>query len=297
MTKIQVKNVSKIIRKKDILKEISFTISSGEIIGLIGPNGAGKSTLLKLITGLIKPSLGEVLVNDTNIQNEFNKVANEIGFLIEEPSLYDRLNAIDNLKLCLKLHSKIDNKYLQYICKGLEINNFLNKKVKNYSMGMKQRLGIACSLIHNPNIIILDEPTNSLDINGIRQIRDLIRDIHDDNKIIIISSHILSEIEEICDRVLVLNNGLLVDDFKNDSIISKDNAFYIIQIESKGKEIDFIKNKAYIIDSDNSQYKIKVNKAELNMILDLIVKNGMTIVDIKVENSTLERHFIGRGDN
>ncbi|AEE95716.1 ABC transporter ATP-binding protein [Mahella australiensis] len=208
---IAVRNVVKKIKGKYILNNVNFSVNRGEIIGIIGQNGAGKSTLLKIICGLSRPTAGEVLVEGLSVTQEPNKIMDEVGFLIEEPALYPYLTAKNQLDMCLALHRKKETTYSDKIIQRLGIHEFLAEKIKRYSSGMKQKLGIACAVIHDPSIIILDEPINSLDVTGIKALREFIKDINEEGKTVIISSHILTEIGYLCDRIALMDKGTIIE--------------------------------------------------------------------------------------
>lgn len=295
MSTLEVRNVSKTIGNKQILKDISFSVSSQEVVGIIGPNGAGKSTLFKILTGLTKPSKGEVLLDSHNI-HIFNKdIRNNIGFLIESPSLYDELSGYDNINLCLKLHGAIKNNYIDLVCKKLDISNYLNEKVKKYSQGMKQRLGIVCSLIFNPDFVILDEPTNSLDINGIKDIRDFIKFIKNQGKAVIVSSHMLSEIEEICDRSIIISNGSIVDIVTKDANLNNFTENYIITVPFVENLLEILSDEKYTISKDIVE--IRIHKDKFNNTLKLLTKNNINILNIESEKNKLESYFLKKVGN
>jgi ABC-2 type transport system ATP-binding protein len=203
---IYVKNIQVKLKNKVIIKDISFSLEKGEVLGVIGQNGAGKSTLLKALVGLIKPNSGiiQYSFDDKNIKKN-------IGFAIEEPALYSYFTAKEHIDVCLKLYGLEFGKYQKMIIKDLEVDKFIDKKINSYSQGMKQRLSIVSAICHNPKLIVLDEPTNSLDITGIQIVRELILKQKNEGKSFIVSSHILSEIEKVCDKILIIEKGSQIE--------------------------------------------------------------------------------------
>lgn len=202
---LQTKGLLKRFKNQMAVKDVTLSIRKNTIFGLLGPNGAGKSTTLKMITGILKPTSGEILFNDHEWSREDLK---HIGALIESPAIYSNLSAMDNLKVACTLyglHTSRANEVLDII--GLE--NVGNKKVRNYSMGMKQRLGLGMAIINNPELLILDEPTNGLDPIGIEELRNLIRSFPAKGITVIVSSHILSEISLIADEMAIIANGTI----------------------------------------------------------------------------------------
>lgn len=208
---LETKNLTKLYKDFKALDSVSINIEESKVYGLLGPNGAGKSTLLKLITQIIKPSSGDIIYNDQKIsQNDLS----QIGAIIESPAIYPNLTAYENLKVLTTLLS-IDEDKIYEVLKTVGLTNTGNKLTREFSLGMKQRLGIAMALINNPKLLILDEPTNGLDPVGIAELRELIKSFTNDGITVIISSHILSEIDQVADKVGILVNGKLVYEGEN----------------------------------------------------------------------------------
>ncbi|OKP86092.1 bacitracin ABC transporter ATP-binding protein [Paenibacillus sp. P3E] len=208
---LQMNGVSKIIKGQAIVNKLSFDIRKGEIVGLLGPNGAGKTTTIRMMTGLIRMSEGDVLVDGHSIRNDFNKAIAHIGAIIENPEFYPHLTGYDNLKQYQRMSDGITDARIDEVVQLVGLQEAMGKKVKAYSLGMRQRLGIAQALLQAPKLLILDEPTNGLDPAGIREMREYMRTIAEVEGIsILISSHMLAEIEQICHRAVVIQNGQLI---------------------------------------------------------------------------------------
>ncbi|OKP94112.1 ABC transporter ATP-binding protein [Paenibacillus sp. P32E] len=208
---LQMNEVSKIIKGQAIVNKLSFDIRKGEIVGLLGPNGAGKTTTIRMMTGLIRMSEGDVLVDGHSIRNDFNKAIAHIGAIIENPEFYPHLTGYDNLKQYQRMSDGITDARIDEVVELVGLQEAMGKKVKAYSLGMRQRLGIAQALLQAPKLLILDEPTNGLDPAGIREMREYMRTIAEVEGIsILISSHMLAEIEQICHRAVVIQNGQLI---------------------------------------------------------------------------------------
>ena len=171
---LKCENLHKSFRKKEILKGVSLEISKGDILGFIGPNGAGKTTTIKLILGLQKINSGKVIVNGFDIESNFEKAISKVGAIIENPDLYMYLTGYDNLKLISNLYKGVTNSRIDEVVKLVGLENRINDKVSKYSLGMRQRLGVAQAILHRPNLLILDEPTNGLDPEGIKELRTLL---------------------------------------------------------------------------------------------------------------------------
>lgn len=202
---IQTKNLNKTYKKQDANKDISLSVPKNSIYGLLGPNGAGKSTLLKMLTGMINPTSGEIIYNEkTWSRNDLL----EIGALIENPPIYENLTARENLKVRTLLYNLPESR-VEEVLEIVKLTNTGKKKAGKFSMGMKQRLGIAIALLNNPKLLILDEPTNGLDPIGIGDLRELIKSFPRKGITVILSSHILSEVEQIADYIGIIANGQL----------------------------------------------------------------------------------------
>ena len=211
---LEVRNVSKSFGKSKILDDISFDMYEGDIIVLIGPNGAGKTSLIKTILSLYKKDSGVVKICNYDIDENLEESLQTVGCIIENPDLYENISGRKNLQITEILSKNDTKEYTEYLIKLVKLEDRINDKVKKYSLGMKQRLGICNALLKRPRILILDEPTNGLDPQGIKEIRDILKRLSIENKIsILISSHILSEIENICDRVIIIDNGKIINDF------------------------------------------------------------------------------------
>jgi len=211
---LKVEGVTKIYGERAAVNNVTFNIHRGEIYGLIGQNGAGKTTIIKIITGLAKATSGSVYICGYNVENNFEKAIRNVGGIIENPELYSYMSGMDNLKYYASLYGGINQNRIDEIVALVGMENRINDKVKTYSLGMKQRVGIAQALLHDPKLLILDEPTNGLDPYGIKELREILKKISQEERIsILISSHILSEVENICDSVAIINKGNIISEF------------------------------------------------------------------------------------
>lgn len=206
----EVKGLSKKYKKKLAVNNISFSGKNGEIVGFLGPNGAGKTTTIKMMTGLIHKSSGKVNICNYDLDNNFEDAISKIGAIVEIPYLYEQISGEDNLNIFAEA-KKVSKKQVEKISNLTGLKDRLKDKVKNYSLGMKQRLGIGVALLANPPLLILDEPTNGLDPIAIRELREFIKKLsHENGVCVLISSHMLWEMEKLCDRVIIINDGKLI---------------------------------------------------------------------------------------
>lgn len=207
---LKVNNISKTYRKKSVVKNVSFNCYKGEILGVLGANGAGKTTIIKMLTGLIECDNGDIFIDSYNIKDNFEKAISNVGAIVETPFLYEYMSGKDNISIFSKLY-KASHTDVNEAIKISGLGTRLSDKVKVYSLGMKQRLGIAVALLKNPKLLILDEPMNRLDPMGVRDLREFLKDLaHNKNISVLISSHTLSEMEKLCDRVIVIDHGEVI---------------------------------------------------------------------------------------
>jgi len=209
---LQLRNVTKTIGSRTIVDHLSFDVPKGEVFGFLGPNGAGKTTTIRMIVGLMKMTDGEVLVNGISVKSNFEKAMQHIGAIVENPEMYKFLTGYQNLIHYARMHGNITNARIDEVVELVGLKNRIHEKVKRYSLGMRQRLGVAQAILHKPSVLILDEPTNGLDPAGIRELRDYLRQLAEQEGIsVVVSSHLLSEMELMCDRVAIIQAGKLID--------------------------------------------------------------------------------------
>lgn len=229
---LEVKNLTKTIQKKHIVSGVSFTIEEGKIVGFVGPNGAGKTTTMRMIMGLIKPNHGTVKICGHDVLNERKSAMGKIAGIIEKPCFYKDFTGRDNLLLAAGISEDADEAYIEEIIELLDMSDYIDSKSGTYSLGMQQRLGIALALINRPKVLILDEPLNGLDPIGIRELHQLFPKLAAKGTSILISSHILKEIEEDCDECIMIMDGKTVDISPNEGE-SLEEAFFRIT-DAKG---------------------------------------------------------------
>lgn len=278
---IKVRNISKTINKKKILDNINFDIYEGEIVGLVGKNGAGKSTLLKIMTGLYSYDEGEIYYYNYNLKTDYEKAMSIVGTLIENPDMYSNLNGKKNLEIFKSMFKGIDEETIEEIVRIVEMEKYLGKKFKTYSLGMKERLGIASSLINKPKILILDEPTNGLDREGVKNTMKMLKELKDTT--IIISSHMLSDIEELCNKIIFINDGK-IDSIKIKQNDKKKNIVFEVDDFSKARLII----KDYCI---NENLEIYESDDIVSLINKELVLNDINVYRISEATNTLEKDF------
>ncbi|MGN0992966.1 MAG: ABC transporter ATP-binding protein [Bacilli bacterium] len=291
---LEIKNVSKRIGKKKILKDISLEVKEGEIFGFVGPNGAGKTTLIKTMLGLYKQDSGTIKIGGYDINKDFEKAMENIGAIIENPEMYDYLSGKDNLSLYSKIGKSADDEYHKKIVKTVKLEDRINSKVKTYSLGMRQRLGVAQALIGKPKLLVLDEPTNGLDPLGIKELRELLKTISKENNIaVFVSSHILSEIELMCDRIAIIDNGEIIEvkDLNNRQT-DKEDISILIEVNEIEKAKDYLKENNFASEIKQDKLQISTTKENIPIINKILVENNIKVYEIKQTFKTLEDEFI-----
>ena len=284
-------NLHKSFRKKEILKGVSLNVSSGDILGFIGPNGAGKTTTIKLILGLQKIGSGSVTINGFDIKKNFEKAISKVGAIIENPDLYMYLSGYDNLKLIANLYSNVDKPRIDEVVKLVGLENRINDKVGKYSLGMRQRLGVAQAILHKPNLLILDEPTNGLDPEGIRDLRNLLVKLaKEENMGILISSHNLAELESFCNKVCIIKNGVIVETSDIEEVKKEtSDGNYIIEVDDSKRARIIIGDMSTA--QDSTHILVHSDKENIPFIIKKLVLQDIKIYSIKEDVVSLEDAF------
>ncbi|MCJ7687902.1 MAG: ABC transporter ATP-binding protein [Clostridiaceae bacterium] len=295
-TIVQIKNVTKKIGKKVIIEDLTFDVHLGEVFGFLGPNGAGKTTTIKMLLGLMSISKGEMFIDGFDVEKDFEKAIAKVGGIIENPDLYKYLTGYQNLVHFWRMYPDIKKERIDEVIKIVGLEKRIHDKIKTYSLGMRQRLGVAQALLNSPKLLVLDEPTNGLDPSGIHELRNHLRTLAmEENIAVIVSSHLLSEMELMCDRVGIIQNGKLVriQDMKEMLGDSEDSviALTVTPIESA---------KAYL-EGLNSKYKPVINGLELEILenienvpelIEKLVGQGIKIYGVNKIQQSLEGKFL-----
>ena len=292
----QIINVKKNIGNTPIIHGISLDIYPGEVFGFLGPNGAGKTTMIRMLVGLMKMSEGEIYIQGHHIQRDFEKAIAHVGGIIENPEMYSYLTGLENLKHYARLTPKdIPKKRLEEIVKLVGLEKRIHEKVKGYSLGMRQRLGIAQALLHSPSLLILDEPTNGLDPAGIREIRQYIRRIaHEENLAVFVSSHLLSEMQLMCDRIGIIQHGRLIRVEKIQDLVSKDKDLTVeLKAAPIEKAFQLLHDRSWYPNKKGSWIELTVSEEEkIPELAELLISNQVKLYQIYSNVQTLEDTFL-----
>lgn len=286
-------DLKKTIKKKDIIKGINLTLGPAEILGFIGPNGAGKTTTIRMIVGLIRPTAGEVNICGYSVSGDFIKAMSNVGCIIESPELYKFLTGLENLRQYARMDKRINGQRIDEVVELVGLKNRINDKVNTYSLGMRQRLGIAQALLCRPRLLILDEPVNGLDPAGISEFRHLIRRLAEEEKMtIFVSSHLLSEAQQMCDRVAIIKQGVIVKTAAVKDIVNTELVEW--QVSDPAKAVMLLKEKWGIeAQQENMQTIIaSIGENSLESINRILINQGIDLRYSIPRQNTLEDLFL-----
>lgn len=289
---IEVKKVSKIIDQTEVIKNISFSVAPGEVFGFLGPNGAGKTTTIKMMVGLMKMTQGDIYIHGKSITTDFKVAIKHVGAIVENPSMYNFLSGWKNLIIYARMSRNVSIDQIKKIVKLVDLEKVIHKKVKTYSLGMRQRLGLAQALLHEPSVLILDEPTNGLDPAGIHDLRQYIKALSKEKQIaILVSSHLLSEVEQMCDRVGIIKNGelLSIDTVENIT----ENTSLKIMAKPLNKALNLLKEKKQFIKEVNgNEIIIEINPDDVPSLINELIKEGIDIYNVQNSSVSLEEKYL-----
>lgn len=291
---VEISHLSKTIGKKKIIKDLSLNIKKGEVFGLLGPNGAGKTTTIRMIVGLIGITAGSVKICGHDVQTNHKEALENIGAIVENPEMYPFLSGLENLKYFSRMDPNSSTEKINELIEFVNLKSRINDKVKTYSLGMRQRLGIAQSLLNNPKVLILDEPTNGLDPAGIKELRHYVQTLaHEKGVTVIVSSHLLSEIELMCDRVAIIKEGELIaiENLKE----KNEEKHYQLRVSPNDKAQELLL-KEYQLSSEVIEelleLQLPISNLEIPEIVTLFVKNNIAIYSIEPKENSLEDRFM-----
>ncbi|MEK4520193.1 ABC transporter ATP-binding protein [Psychrobacillus sp. FSL W7-1457] len=289
-TIVRLQNLSKVIGTKKIIDDLTLDLYSGQITGFLGPNGAGKTTTIRMMTGLMKPTSGEVFIEGKPLSEDFEESMSKVGVIVENPEMYKYMSGYKNLVHFARMNKNITKERIEEVIAQVGLQKRIHEKVSTYSLGMRQRLGLAQAILHKPKFLILDEPTNGLDPAGIREFRTYLKKIAvEDGVAIFVSSHLLAEIELMCDRIAVIQNGKLLS---IQEVNEQQKSYYYIEASEKEKVVDFFKHKEITMETQGSGFVIPLNKEEVPALVAEMIANGLQIYSVTPNRKTLEDQFL-----
>lgn len=291
---LEVQGLEKRIGKRTLVQDISFKVAEGEIFGFLGPNGAGKTTTIRMLVGLIRPTAGSVRIAGYDIRRHFLQGIRHVGCIVENPELYPYLSGRENLELFARMQSTVPQERIDEVVRLVELSDRINDKVKTYSLGMRQRLGIAQALLGQPKLLILDEPTNGLDPAGIREMRHFIRRLSREERIsIFISSHILHEVQLLCDRVAIIDEGKMIWTGKIDQLLeSETRVEWELNPAEEGSKV--LRALPYVTTCERKENLVITHFTDekIDEANRLLLDKGIAVTGIRRESHTLEDIFL-----
>ena len=293
---LEVTSLSKKVGGTMIVNDVSFSVKKGEIFGLLGPNGAGKTTIIRMIASLINRSNGQVMINGHDLDKDFEGAMHDLGAIVENPEFYKYMSGYKNLIHYARMaREKITDERINEVARLVKIDDALNKKVKTYSLGMRQRLGVAQAVLHRPKLLILDEPTNGLDPQGIREFRDYLRELANEGIGVLVSSHLLAEMQVMCDRFAVIEKGRLIQ-IENNIVEEKEAdvrevRFSIGNVLAAAKVMKEQFPNLQIIKQDEKAMTIYAAREEVAKVNRQLNEAGIDVFEIQVIKKTLEDRF------
>lgn len=303
-TALKIEHVNKYFGKHQILHDVCLETNTGEVFGFLGPNGAGKTTLIKLISGLLTLDEGKISVCGHNISKDFEAAMTNVGGIVENPELYKYMTGLQNLKQYANMRKGVTDRRIHEVVELVGLTNRINDKVGKYSLGMRQRLGLAQALLHKPKVLILDEPTNGLDPAGIKQLRDILKNIaHTEDVCVFVSSHLMSEMELMCDRVGIIVRGTVKSVQNIDDMLKSmdgSTATYEYSVSDAKAAMNLLLNKYPHFEincNDIKEFKLTITSDNTNELIadvnSLIISEGIRLYSVhKLDNRSLEDAFI-----
>ena len=289
---LQTDNLSKKFGEVTAVQSINLRVRQGEVFGFLGPNGAGKTTTIGMVLGLIHPTEGSITLFDQPVTPSHNRALQNVGSLIGAPALLPYLSAQENLQLLATLHDGVENGRITEILDLIGLSQAADRPVKGFSTGMKQRLGLGAALLHRPSLIILDEPTNGLDPAGMREVRTLIRQLADEGTTIFLSSHLLHEVEQVCDRIAVIRQGQIVAQGAVEELLSQSGQSVKLKVKNPAKAGELLAqlpNATKIV--TNGAY-VQVSGVESETAVAHLAQNGIIPSEVQSQKSDLESLFL-----
>ncbi|MCM3666100.1 ABC transporter ATP-binding protein [Mesobacillus subterraneus] len=289
---LSVKGLRKTIGKKEIIKGLDFDLKRGEVFGFLGPNGAGKTTTIRMLVGLIKPSSGSIEIGGYNVRKNFTKAMSQMGCIVENPELYSYLTGWENLEHFARMLPEVDRAYMEYVVDLVRLNERIHDQVKTYSLGMRQRLGIAQALLGKPKVLILDEPTNGLDPMGIREMRNFIRYLAEEEGLtVLVSSHLLSEIQLMCDRVAIISKGAVIKvDYVENLLAMQERVIW--QVEPRETAKDILSEVTSVVEGPDGALITPYIENAASSWNRLLVEKGVEVKEMNRKLPALEDLFL-----
>lgn len=296
MELLKIEGLTKVMKKRKILDNVSLTVDSGEIVGFLGPNGAGKTTTIKTVMGLFTITSGKISILGHDVEKDFENAMQHVGGIVENPDLYKRMTGRQNLEYYASMYDGDKTRNIDEVIELVKMSARAKDKVKTYSLGMRQRIGIAQALLHMPKLLVLDEPTNGLDPIGIKELRDLLKYLARNAGVgVFISSHLLSEMELMCDRIYIIDNGIVIGEktIEQAKVSENEEIFsYSFVTSDNGRVLEYFKKLDTNCEQRNGGVTVVMKRSEIPGLVRAVVDMGIDIFAVNQTQRTLEQDFI-----
>lgn len=296
MELLKIEGLTKIIKKRKIIDDISLSVNTGEIVGFLGPNGAGKTTTIKMIMGLFSITEGQISVCGHDVVADFENAMQCIGGIVENPDLYKRMTGRQNLEYFASMYNDVDKSSIDDVVALVKMSGRIDDKVKTYSLGMRQRIGIAQALLHKPRLLVLDEPTNGLDPIGIKELRDLLKYLAKNADVgVFVSSHLLSEMELMCDRIYIIDDGAMIGEKDMEQVgePGQDEIYkYTFVTNNNDKTLKYFKELNANCDIEKGNVFVIMKRDQIPKIIKTLVEMDVDIYAVNQTQRSLEQDFI-----
>lgn len=289
---LSVSGLHKKIRGRTLVKDISFEINPGEIFGFLGPNGAGKTTTIRMLVGLIRPSSGRILIDGHNLKTNAKRAMQKVGCIVENPDLYPYLSGYENLLQLARMQGRAAVGRIQEVARLVRLEDRLHDKVRTYSLGMRQRLGIAQALLNHPKLLILDEPTNGLDPAGIREMRDFLRELAGEGLAIFVSSHLLAEVQQLCHTVAIVQDGRMIQAGSVDTLLRNSSTWVNFRVQPTDAAVPILKRFAEEVEQTAQFIRCRLSDEAVSAAVSELTKAGCEVHEVTRQGVTLEDVFL-----
>lgn len=290
---LEVKDISKRVGKKKIIKGASFTVKSGSVTGLLGPNGAGKTTIIRMLVGLMSHDEGSIQIKGQSLSTDFKEAMAHVGAIVENPEFYNYMTGMENLKQYARMSQKtITDEALDQVIHSVHLENNIDQKVKTYSLGMRQRLGVAQAILHQPDLLLLDEPMNGLDPKGMREFREMIESLKKQGVGVLISSHQLSDMELLCDDLVIVQKGEITYIGPMNNPEEDNKLILLLETDQQQEALTFLTEQQYSVAVEERYLKIELTEDVRTVLVKQLVEAGIGIKELKVHVDSLEENFL-----
>ncbi|MGX7264015.1 ABC transporter ATP-binding protein [Enterococcus crotali] len=290
---LEVKDISKRVGKKKIIKGASFTVKSGSVTGLLGPNGAGKTTIIRMLVGLMSHDEGSIQIKGQSLSTDFKEAMAHVGAIVENPEFYNYMTGMENLKQYARMSQKtITDEALDQVIHSVHLENNIDQKVKTYSLGMRQRLGVAQAILHQPDLLLLDEPMNGLDPKGMREFREMIESLKKQGVGVLISSHQLSDMELLCDDLVIVQKGEITYIGPMNNPEEDNKLILLLETDQQQEALTFLTEQQYSVAVEERYLKIELIEDVRTVLVKQLVEAGIGIKELKVHVDSLEENFL-----